>query len=373
MTKPRAEINNGCLLIVDDQEANIQVVGGVLGKLGFEIMPASSGKQALKRLAIRRPDLILLDLLMPDMDGFEACRRIQENPDWAGIPIIFLSSADDKDLIVRALQSGGVDFITKPFNLAELTTRVRTHLALKAARDRLEQLAEDKDELLGILAHDLKNHLGGMHMSAQILYDLARDLEDPRLLLMAENIARSSSQMLAYLKEFLANSVADYELSIRPEAVSLADAVARAVLQHQEAAKRKELTLHTSSAANGTLVQADAAALHQVLDNLLSNAVKFSPPGRRIFVTVKSVVGNGRVECQIRDEGPGFTEEDKARMFQRYKRLSARPTAGEPSTGLGLSIVRKLVLAMRGELACESTAGNGAAFTFCLPHATLRP
>ncbi len=97
---------------------------------------------------------------MPDMDGFEVCRRIREHADWAEIPIIFVSSADDKDLIVRGFESGGVDYITKPFNHAELISRVRTHIALKAARDELKQLAEDKDELLGVLTHDLKNHLG---------------------------------------------------------------------------------------------------------------------------------------------------------------------------------------------------------------------
>src|SRR5580698_11307735 len=104
-----------CLLVIDDQETNIQILGNMLGKLGFEILPATSGAQALRRLNSRRPDLILLDLFMPGMDGFEICRRIQENPVWAEIPIIFLSASDDKNLIVRALESGGVDYITKPF------------------------------------------------------------------------------------------------------------------------------------------------------------------------------------------------------------------------------------------------------------------
>ncbi len=187
------EKNTGCLLVIDDQEVNIQVVGAVLGKLGFEILPATSGTQALKRLSVRRPDLILLDLLMPDMDGFEVCRRIREHADWAEIPIIFVSSADDKDLIVRGFESGGVDYITKPFNHAELISRVRTHIPLKAARDELKQLAEDKDELLGVLTHDLKNHLGGMDMSAQILRDRIGALHDPKLRLMAENISHSST------------------------------------------------------------------------------------------------------------------------------------------------------------------------------------
>jgi len=364
--------NTGCLLVVDDQEVNIQVVGAVLGKLGFEILPATSGPEALKRLSIRRPDLILLDLLMPDMDGFELCRHIRENPEWAEIPIIFVSSADDKELIVRAFESGGVDYITKPFNHAELISRVRTHVALKSARDELKQLAEDKDELLGVLTHDLKSHLGGMDMSAQILRDCTAALDNPKLRLMAENISNSSSQMLAFVKEFLANASADHGLSIKTEPISLKEAASRAVQQHQEAAKRKQLEFQTVLEGNGVLVQADAAALEQVLDNLVSNAIKFSPPGKQIRVTVREP-GARFVECQVQDEGPGFTDADKARMFRRYSRLSARPTGGEPSTGLGLSIVKKLVLAMNGELACESTPGTGAIFAFRLPRAAYPP
>ncbi|HZR18465.1 MAG TPA: hybrid sensor histidine kinase/response regulator [Verrucomicrobiae bacterium] len=362
--------NSGCLLVVDDQEPNIQVIGAALGQLGFEILPATGGAQAFQRLGVRRPDLILLDLLMPEMDGIEVCRRIRENPEWVEIPVIFLSSADDKGLIVRALESGGVDYITKPFNHAELVTRVRTHLALKKARDELKQLAEDRDELLGILAHDLKNHLGGMDMSAQLLRDRTEAMADPKLRLMAENISHSSSQMLAFLKEFLANASADHGLSLKTETVNLSDAVARAVRQHQEAARSKQLVVQLVLPPNGTLVWADGAALNQVLDNLLSNAIKFSPPDKHIRLTV-CPPGARYVECQVQDEGPGFTPSDQSRMFVRYGRLSARPTGGEPSTGLGLSIVKKLVLAMQGELACESTFGQGATFAFRLPRATL--
>src|SRR6266567_75225 len=127
------------LLVVDDQEANLQVLGTILGRLGFDIVPALDAEQALRRLAARPVDLILLDVLMPGLDGFEVCRRIRANPAWTDIPIIFLSAADDKNLIVRALESGGVDYVTKPFNSAELLSRVRTHLALKTARDRLRR------------------------------------------------------------------------------------------------------------------------------------------------------------------------------------------------------------------------------------------
>ena len=353
------------ILVVDDQPANIQIVGAVLGNLGCEIIPAADGATALKRVALRTPDLILLDLLMPGMGGIEVCRQLKENPDWKDIPVVFLSAADDKDLIVRALDSGGVDYITKPFNQAELISRVRTQLALKTARDRLKQLAEDKDELLGILAHDLKNYLGGINMSAELMSTQIKRFNDERLTQLSENMIYSSGLAMAFLKEFLANSATDHGFTLKPAAANLADIAAAAVGQYQEAARRKKIKIQTDFPTEAVIALADVFALDQILDNLISNALKFSPAENQIFISVRSV--DDHAECVIRDEGPGFTAEDKARMFRRYGRLSARPTGGEPSTGLGLSIVRKLVQAMDGELLCESNPGQGAAFIIRLP------
>jgi two-component system, sensor histidine kinase and response regulator len=362
---PTASPATPCILVVDDQPANIRVVGTVLGKLGYEILPAADGATALKRLSARLPDLILLDMLMPGLGGCEVCGQIKASPVWQDLPVIFLSAADDKDLIVRALEAGGVDYITKPFNHAELVSRVRTQLALKNARDQLRKLAEDKDELMGILAHDLKNYLGGINMSAELLRGLVQKLNNERAILLSENILRSSAQSLGFVKEFLANAAADHALKLEPAKVNMGEIATDVVRQHAEAARLKNLRLQTEFPEEPVLVAADASGLYQILDNLISNALKFSPPDRRVFVSVRASPGGG--ECVIRDEGPGFTEADRERMFRRYGRLSARPTGGEPSTGLGLSIVLKLVQGMKGELICESDPGRGAAFTIRLP------
>jgi two-component system, sensor histidine kinase and response regulator len=353
------------ILVVDDQPANIQMVGAVLGKLGCEIIPASDGATALKRVALRMPDLILLDLLMPGMNGYEVCLQLKLNPKWKEIPVIFLSAADDKDMIVRALDSGGVDYVTKPFNQAELISRVRTQLALKAARDRLKQLAEDKDELLGILAHDLKNYLGGINMSAELMSRQIERFKDERLAQLSDNMIRSSASAMAFVKEFLANSATDHGFTLKSIAADLKEIATDAIGQYQEAARRKKIKIQTDFPAEAIFVLADIFALDQILDNLISNALKFSPPDKSIFISIRPV--NHHAECVVRDEGPGFTADDKAKMFRRYGRLSARPTGGEPSTGLGLSIVRKLVLGMGGELSCDSVLGNGAAFIIRLP------
>lgn len=364
---PQVVASHARILVVDDQASNVQVVGLILGSLGHEIIPASDGPTALKRVASLLPDLILLDLLMPGMSGRDVCLQLKKNPEWRDIPVIFLSAADDKDLIVSALDAGGVDYITKPFNQSELISRVRTQLALKAARDRLKELAEDKDELLGILAHDLKNHLGGLNMSAKLLCERIRNLHDERIQRLADNAFYSSGQLLAFVKDFLANAAAEHRFEPQLTTVDAAAAAVAAIRLFEERLRHKQLTIETDFPEADLIALADSHAVDQVFSNLLSNAIKFSPPGKKIFVAVR---GNGAfVECSIRDEGPGFTEADKIRMFRRYGRLSARPTGGETSTGLGLSIVRKLILAMNGELTCESNAGQGATFTFRLPKA----
>lgn len=369
MTVPITETTaTDCLLVVDANEAEVQALGSMLAKLGFEILPATNGAKALEVLTRRRPDLILLDLDLPDRGGFEICRQIQENRDWADIPIIFLSQDKDKDLIVRALESGGVDYITKPFHKEELLSRVRTHLMLKTSRDYAKRLAQDKDEMLGMISHYLQNHLVGINMSAQLLLDRAHGNADPKLRLMAENILSSSVQMRSFVKAFLANAAADHGLKINIENLCLADAARRAIQPYEETARAKNITIRAELPHDPMMVRADAHALSQVLDNLLSNAIKFSPPGREVLVTASA--NPTHMECFVRDHGSGITPEDKGRLFHRYARLSAQPTGGEPSTGLGLSIARRLTQAMNGELVCESTPSHGATFIIRLPRVT---
>ncbi|MBN9693851.1 MAG: hybrid sensor histidine kinase/response regulator [Verrucomicrobia bacterium] len=363
---PNASVTR--ILIVDDQPANLRVLGSMLGQLGYEIVAASDGPTALKRLVLRPPDLVLLDLLMPGMDGFEVCRRIREMHEFTDLPVIFLSAADEKSLIVRALDCGGVDFVTKPFNQAELMRRVQTHLALKQARDRLQQLARDKDELIGILAHDLKNALGSVLMNSQLLQ--RRTEGDTRLNQLSTQIVDSTDRTLAFVRQFLANSAADHSLRIERQRVAVRSLVEDVLDQHQAAAARKQQQLELKTASdlpNPLVVFTDAGALRQVLENLISNAVKFSPPQRPIEVTLAAEPEGVRIE--VRDQGPGFTVEDLAQMFRRYQRLSARPTAGEPSTGLGLSIAQKLMGLLGGHLDCISTPGAGATFRVRLPFA----
>ena len=353
------------LLVVSASETEVMTLAGMLGRLGFEVIPALNGDEALKTLAHRRPDLILLDLHLPGEDGFTVCQRIQEHPEWADIPIIFISEKQDKEVVVRALESGGVDYVAKPFHKQELLSRVRTQLMLKTSREYAKRLAQEKEELVGIISHHLQNHLAGIQMSAQLLEEQMRGRTDGKMLQLADNIRNSTGQVRAFVTAYLANAAADHGIHIKLEPVGLAGAVTRVLQQYEDAAKAKEISIHAALPDKGVTVRADAPALQQVLDNLVSNAIKFSPRGKQISVAITG--GPLHAECRVADQGAGFTEEDKTRLFQRYARLSARPTGGEPSTGLGLSIAKKLVDAMGGELSCESVPQKGTEFIVRLP------
>jgi two-component system sensor histidine kinase/response regulator len=203
-------------------------------------------------------------------------------------------------------------------------------------------------------------------MSAQLMRDRAAALGDARLERMSGNILGASNQMFSFVQEFLANAAADRGIAMNLEAVSLSEAAADAVQRYADAAQRKSIAFHEEFPLDTSPVLADQGALDQVIDNLVSNAVKFSPPDKSIWLSIGTATG-GVLECRVRDEGPGCDERDLANMFARYRRLSARPTAGEPSTGLGLSIAKRHVDAMNGTLHCESEPGKGATFVLRLP------
>jgi len=338
----------------------------VLIMVGYEVICASSGEAAFELLAASTPDLIILDMNMPGMNGIEVCCKLKAKACWADIPIIFLSSADDKKVIVEALECGASDYVTKPFNKAELLSRVRTHLALKRAREELRDLAEDKDELLGLLTHDLGNDLAGLHLNAIVL-EKQLDTLPAFCAPLVVNIARSTEVMTTFVEQFLTNQSAE-RIQVQLEALDIRTFLEEAAERQALVAEAKRITLFVELPEHPLHARADQEGLPRVLDNLLSNAIKFSPAGS--CVTLNAGVGPLEwIHFSVRDEGPGFTAADREKMFSRYGRLSARPTAGEHSTGLGLSIVKRLMEAMKGRIIVESKAGAGACITVTLPAA----
>src|SRR5204863_9032238 len=190
------------ILVVDDVQQNIQVVGTMLREAGYSIMPATSGLTALQRVQKKLPDLILLDLMMPEMDGLEVCRRLKSDPATQSIPIIFLTASNEMSHLVQGLEAGAVDYVTKPFNPPELLARVRTHLELQHARAQLREMNNEKNEFMGIVAHDLRSPLGAITGFAELILDDGQmqraDLED-----CARRIRDTSARMAEMVQNLL--------------------------------------------------------------------------------------------------------------------------------------------------------------------------
>jgi two-component system, sensor histidine kinase and response regulator len=354
------------ILVVDDISKNLQVVGTMLRNEGYEVMPAGSGAQALDRVRVRLPDLILLDLMMPEMDGLEVCHRLKTDPATGQIPIIFLTASNEMEHLMKGFEAGAVDYITKPFNAPELLARVRTHLELKHARQRLRELNEEKNEFMGIAAHDLRNPLSAIKGYSEMMIEDAQALEHRELEENGRRVLETAARMAEMVQNLLdANRIERGEMQLHLARADL-PAVVTAVLETQRPrAATKQQTLQWQNNAGAVLVLADSIVLAQVIENLVSNAVKYSPPGKNIFVRLEKHAQGARVEVQ--DEGPGLSAEDQKKLFGKFARLSAKPTGGEHSTGLGLSIVKKMVEAMNGKVWCESELGRGATFIVELP------
>ena len=203
------------ILVVDDVMQNLQVVGTMLRNEGYDVMPAGSGPQALERVRVRVPDLILLDLMMPEMDGLEVCRRLKADSSTRQIPIIFLTASNEMEHLVKGFEAGAVDYVTKPFNGAELLARVRTHLELKLARERLREMNDEKNEFMGIAAHDLRNPLSAIQGYSEMVIEDAQSLKHSELEANGERIRETAKRMADMVQNLLdANRIERGEMKL---------------------------------------------------------------------------------------------------------------------------------------------------------------
>lgn len=366
------------ILVVDDVPKNLQVVGMILRNQGYEVMPATSGAEALEIVALQLPDLILLDLMMPEMDGLEVCRRLKADSRSQTISVIFLTASNEMEHLVMGFEAGAVDYITKPFNPPELLARVRTHLELKHARERLREMNDEKNEFMGIAAHDLRNPLSAIQGYAEMVVENAQELRDAtvenaeRFISELEEYGRHIGMMSTRMAEMVrnlldANRIEQGELRLTLSPTDVSSVISSLIETHRPRAAAKQQVIHVQDLPSPPMACVDSNIMLQVMENLLSNAVKYSPHGTNIFIRVTRVPDGLR--CEVQDEGPGLSPDDHRKLFGKFARLSAKPTGGEHATGLGLSIVKKMVEAMNGRVWCESELGKGATFVVQFPTA----
>ena len=316
MTSLSAPTTDGLILIVDDVPQNLQVLRSTLQKSNYRIAAANNGEVALRYLQKNTPDLILLDVMMPVINGFEVCKQIKAQDHLKDIPVIFLTARTEKEDVVKGFEAGGVDYITKPFNMSELISRVKTHISLKNARDTilnmnesLIALNEEKTELMHIASHDLKNPLTAILMHAQSLKDLnpieSESYEG------GEAILRSGSKMLDIITNLLdMQRLEAGQEDSTPELIDIIELVSQVLKEHQSHAQKKQMHVQWNPENELFFTESNWRLLQQILDNLISNALKYTPPGGNITVDVQAGPESS-LRLSIQDSGPGFTPEDQ--------------------------------------------------------------
>jgi len=376
------------VLLVDDQAIIGESVRRVIAEEGdIQFHFCQQATEALALAKTIHPTVILQDLVMPQMNGLDLVRYFRAAPATRQVPLIVLSSREDPAVKAEAFALGANDYLVKLPNSLELLARIRYHSRAyinmlernqafaqlaKQHRDiaeknaELQQLNQEKNEFLGIAAHDLKNPLSAIKGLAEMIEEDCSEMEHEEIQESAEKIRVAAARMFNLITTLLdVNAIESGKMNVTLAPTDLLPVVNAVVEDYQGAAHSKHITLHFHAPEQSVIALVDGNTVRQILDNLVSNAVKYSPSHKSVLVSL--YVKNHQARCAISDQGPGLNAEDKKKLFGKFNRLSAKPTAGEHSTGLGLFIVKKLAESMHGNVWCDSEPGQGATFTIALP------
>ena len=362
--------NTPGILIVDDVHANLKILGDILEDQGYRVRPVTNGKLALQVAEKEKPDLILLDIMMPDMDGFEVCRQFKGNQKLSDIPVIFVSALTDTNDIVKALNSGGVDYIAKPFQSEEVIARVSIHLQLYRQkkelleqRNELQKLNTERDKFFSIIAHDLRGPFNGFLGLTELLVHDLPTLSMGEIQKIAFSMRNSAANVFQFLENLLEWGRMQRELILfKPEWDKLLPAANESIALMIEPAANKEIEI--ACLVPATLeVFADAHLLKTVLRNLVSNAVKFTPKGGQVTLSAR-VTDDKVIEISVKDTGIGISSAMVNDLFRLDIITARRGTEDEASTGLGLIICKDFVEKLGGKLWVESQERKGSTFYF---------
>lgn len=379
------------VLVVDDVPKNIQILGSILRDEGYEISFALNGKDALKKVEASRPDIILLDVMMPEMDGYQTCSHLRENESTMDIPVIFLTAKTDEESRIRGFQVGAQDYVTKPFNTPELLARVNTHLQLKEVRDEMffvnKQLRQEnmlresilnklaitneklkdadniKNEFISILSHDMGTPITVIKANLEMIEEIYFQYLDENLKRIFKTMERASEALERLRQDTLDLSRMDMgTMKLNRENLNLCNLLEEAVDDIRGPASKKKQSVSLEMDED-LIINADRHKIRRVLSNFLSNANRYSPEGKD-FKVIARKRQNG-VQVEIRDSGRGIEPEELERIFERFYRTGKRV---EGSTGLGLAIVKGIIKAHDGKVWAESEGdGKGSRFFFTLP------
>ncbi len=360
------------ILVVDDSVFDLQLVEWILQEKNYNTVIAKSGKEALEAARTFVPDLILLDIMLPDMTGFEVCVRIKKIEVLKDIPVIFITALSNVEDIVKGFEAGGVDYVTKPFNRDELLVRIKNHLDLISSKRQIELQAHElalsnalKNKLFSVISHDLRAPVGSIK---QTLDFIASGLIKPGEELFDEtidNLRKTSDEAYILLENLLgwAKSQSNI-LHVLPEPINLKSLASSIMGLLNLSYKTKKIDVE-NRIPDETIVFADLQMVNSVLRNLLSNAMKFTPANG--LIRIHSEIKGDLVEISVTDTGVGIAESDLKKVFNAENPLKTFGTNNESGSGLGLLLCKDFIEKNGGKIWIESKAGKGSTFTFTLP------
>ncbi|MBK8434537.1 MAG: hybrid sensor histidine kinase/response regulator [Chloroflexi bacterium] len=365
------------ILIVDDTPANLQLLTTTLSKHGYNVRAVTDGRHALMAARAVPPDLILLDIMMPEMDGFQVCAQVKADAKLKDIPIIFISALDETVDKVHGFQLGGADYVSKPFKLEEVLARMEIHLTLYHQRRQLEQAREQdrlyfekisqlKDEFVSTASHDLKNPLTNIKLSVDLLRRAA-EKNDPHLhQKYLANIYNQVERMQQLITDLLDIVKLETGRALVREKVNIRPFLQRVVDDFALVAQESHLELVYESPATELIAHIDPQQLGQALHNLLSNAIKYTPKGGRVQLAAEQ--HHEQMQITVQDTGLGIPEADIPHVFEKFYRVADAAHMSVEGTGLGLSIVQTVVEQHGGRVHLASQLGQGSVFTILVPN-----
>lgn len=364
--------NKDTLLIVDDMPDNVTLLRRFLTEAGFRTLVANNGEMGIRTAEYAKPDLILLDVMMPGIDGFEVCRVLKSQSPTKEIPIIFMTALNDTVDKVKGFQLGAEDYITKPIQHEEVLARITTHIKLRKQQtqiqqqnDILQQRNYELDMFAHMVAHDLKNPLNGLIMIAEILNQTLtpNDYPQPRALKQLDILERTSRRMMDIINALLALAGVSNQKQITVQPVDM-QSVIQQVLQVRLAHLMVEKAVEIELPPAWPDIHSYAPWIEEVWANYLSNAIKYGGTPPRVQLGAESVADE-KICFWVQDNGQGLTEAELAGLFVPFTRLSnSNRVEGH---GLGLSIVKQIMKKLGGEVGVESKKGHWTRFYFILP------
>ena len=361
------------ILIVDDNQTNIILLQAILKRAKYNTVSATNGTDALRIMQEMHPDLVLLDIMMPEMDGYEVARRKDEIEDIQSIPFLFVTALSDTNSMVKGFKAGCSDFITKPFNTEEILIRIHHQIInvenrriINSKNEELKSLIRNRDKLYAVVAHDLRSPLGTIKSVLDILDEnLNNEIIGFELYDLLHATTESADELFGLLENLLFWTRTQMgKLIFQPKEIKITDAVTDAIKATSSMSNIHRIDISYSDNTGNATVLADKNMITTVIRNILVNAIKFSDEDSSIEIETKIV--DNQLSCSITDHGCGMDDEVKQALQQQIS-ITTTGKHQEEGTGLGLTLCREFIRAHNGNLSFESEMNVGTTFTFTIP------